>query len=348
MNIYFSYKRNMILWITLFAILCRASADEISYPMLQLQEDIGQSKNYWLKLVQQVEAANQLRFSPIIQDIQYDVIQVLKEAFPNKTTKVDCFGSRVVGVGNENSDLDMFVNIEYPVQTAVQQLYTTVDVLHKRANQTWKIVNTFVYTRVPIICLTHIQSKIKVDINFSKGAAPARDLLVSYMFDLQPIGRYMVHYLRDRARSLLLNFQLRSHLHTLMVIYFLQISQLLPPVKNLQQNLVPDMGPAITKFNNLSHVELGIQRVDVNPRTIQDALQQYFNFYQSFNYDKYTISPYYGIWITRSELINLLPRGYTLLAIEWMKPVLLQDIIYLNDNNADRISLEHLKQFLSI
>lgn len=78
---------------------------------------------------------------------------------------------------------------EYPVQTAVQQLYTTVDVLHKRANQTWKIVNTFVYTRVPIICLTHIQSKIKVDINFSKGAAPARDLLVSYMFDLQPIGK---------------------------------------------------------------------------------------------------------------------------------------------------------------
>lgn len=87
----------------------------------------------------------------------------------------------------ENTN-DLFLS-ECPAQTAVQRLYRTADVLQKKLNQTWKIVNTFVYTRVPIICLTHIQTNINVDINFSMPAAPARDLLVSYMFDLQPIGR---------------------------------------------------------------------------------------------------------------------------------------------------------------
>lgn len=66
--------------------------------------------------------------------------------------------------------------------------------------------------------------------------------LVLYLFELQPVARYMVIFLREWTRLKNLHKAFRGHIIILMVIFFLQIKSYLPGIDKLQTNLYPSVG----------------------------------------------------------------------------------------------------------
>lgn len=68
--------------------------------------------------------------------------------------------------------------------------------------------------------------------------------LVLYLFELQPVARYMVIYLRKwiQSKKVVVSKGFRSHILILMVIFMLQIYNYLPGIDKLQENLIPTVG----------------------------------------------------------------------------------------------------------
>lgn len=66
--------------------------------------------------------------------------------------------------------------------------------------------------------------------------------LVLYLFELQPVARYMVIFLREWTRLNNLHEGFRGHIIILMVIFFLQIKSHLPGIDKLQKNLYTSVG----------------------------------------------------------------------------------------------------------
>ncbi|KAH8381246.1 hypothetical protein KR093_000518, partial [Drosophila rubida] len=264
----------------------------------------------------QVETSKQLPVSPNLEMIKNDLLLGLNSAFPRNKIDMKLFGSRLIGVGNDNSDLDVFVNVgKITIKLILSRnmlmtiYFQTAEVFYGIFNESWASVVTLINAKVPVICLIHNATKIKVDINFTDKLSSTHDIVINYLFDLQPIARFMVHYLRHRTRSLQLQHYFRSHYHTLMIFYFLQIKNLLPPVVKLQRNINQDFGPIIGEYKYPSLRTLGLERIEVNSNNTQNMLKEYFQFYSNFNYDKYAISSYYGTWITRAKLAHLMPKA---------------------------------------
>ncbi|XP_060647128.1 uncharacterized protein LOC132785152 [Drosophila nasuta] len=75
------------------------------------KNDSDALNEYWPQLVKEVEISKQLKVSPDLEEIKNDLLLALKSAFPKNTIGIDLFGSRMTGVGNENSDIDIHVQL---------------------------------------------------------------------------------------------------------------------------------------------------------------------------------------------------------------------------------------------
>lgn len=68
------------------------------------------SATFWPNLMANVAVADNLKMKHIT-DIEVELIQVLQKQFPTKKLWAYSFGSRIMGVAQEDSDLDIYVKI---------------------------------------------------------------------------------------------------------------------------------------------------------------------------------------------------------------------------------------------
>ncbi|XP_017012700.2 terminal uridylyltransferase Tailor-like [Drosophila takahashii] len=206
--------------------------------------------DFWDTLLRNERRANKQKNNvELNQKIITDLLETLCPEFPSKSIQVHPFGSRILGMAGPDSDLDLYVDIgnssalysETLTDKVIQEEKIITKALQKNPSKWAFLAN--VEGHCPVIVARHKNSNIQCDISFSNSMICGQSKLVIYIFELQPIARLMIIYLRGWVKELQIQSAFRSHLLVLMVIFFLQVRGYLPTVYQFQDQLIPDVGP---------------------------------------------------------------------------------------------------------
>ncbi|KAH8346922.1 hypothetical protein KR059_002940, partial [Drosophila kikkawai] len=240
-----------------------------------------------------------------------DLKKALSSDFPD--TPIYTFGSRIMGLASDGSDLDIYVHAygndvytDKPTPTMWTNQMKIAKAI-KMSSAKWIFIKT-VDGKCPLVVARHKATNILCDISFSHKISVDQNMLVNYIFDLQPIARYMVIYLRGWAQKYGLT-KFRGHIFILMVIYFLQICKELPSIENLQANLPPNFGPWKTEFVKLDLSSFNMKPVALNESEVRNILKDFFSYYSEFNYAQLVVCPWLGREINRTMIKAHMPSG---------------------------------------
>ncbi|XP_064540178.1 terminal uridylyltransferase Tailor-like isoform X2 [Drosophila montana] len=199
---------------------------------------------FWSELLEKVLIADDIKNKR--DDAQLELETLLKSKLLSNSIGIYPFGSRIMGVGQETSDLDVYVELDNSFYEYSES--PTMEVLKRQrilsnafnSESSWKRIATY-GGRCPIVTVKHTTG-LQCDISCLNGLTYRQNKLVMYLFEIQPIARYMVIYLRGWIQSIGLQTSFRSHILILMVIFFLQLHNHLPGIDGLQKNLEPTVG----------------------------------------------------------------------------------------------------------
>ncbi|XP_055641921.1 terminal uridylyltransferase Tailor-like [Toxorhynchites rutilus septentrionalis] len=240
------------------------------------------------------EIANSSSYDAVLTNLE----GLLKVEHPN--VKGHLFGSRLLGLADDASDLDIFVDIYSNYDGSVKYSRGTLQafilkfekILKK--SDSWSRVVPIISARTPILRAWNFKEKINCDMMFTNGLSLSNTVLTLYFFDLQPVCYYVTLYVKEWSRYLRMA-NLNSYTMTLMTIYYFQEYNLLPSLYELQT----DCGDGCyitqwkTNFKRKSLDELGI------PLIPECALETYilgfFSFYGSrFCFETNVVCPFLG------------------------------------------------------
>ncbi|XP_017144120.1 terminal uridylyltransferase Tailor-like isoform X2 [Drosophila miranda] len=304
---------------------------------------------FWTDLLKMVHNANLIKENAELkQQIKNDVQKTLQLKFPNTPLQVRFFGSRIMGVGDSESDLDIYLVIgnssgvynEKLTPKVLFNLRTIVSAI--LANRTeWEL--TAVKDRFfPLVTAVHKGTNIKCDINFLNRMSCDQNQLVNYIFKLQPIARYMVIFLRAWSQKHGLSRCFRSHIFILLVIFFLQVQGHLPAIKDLQTDLVPNVAPWTSNFHEFPLSKFGMREIGVNENKTRQILHEFFKLYSTFPFHELVVCPYLGKRVSRQQLKDLMPSFFK---YPVKSPVFVQDLILLDHNKGFQVKQVQIYAF---
>nr|XP_016939607.2 terminal uridylyltransferase Tailor [Drosophila suzukii] len=307
--------------------------------------------------------ADKLKVIPEYDIIEQALCNLLSPGFPKQPLRVYKFGSRITGIGSRSSDLDVFVDIGNTFHTfehrASNTTITKLRAMRKFfcGSDDWRIINVIEQARVPIIKTCHLPTGIECDICLNSLGFCNTNLL-KYIFESQPLTQYMCIYVKNWLERCKLTEQISTYSITLMVIYFLQLQHLLPPIALLQidesVNQGVLVGPWVVNFAQKSPSELGLQQVVVTVPVVKGYLRSFFLYYARFDYEHFLVCPYFGQAGAEIQSIeNILPTRYSAYVLEnpdcllqLRKPMVVQDPIQLNHNVTKAVTKYGLQTFV--
>ncbi|KAH8310036.1 hypothetical protein KR044_004133, partial [Drosophila immigrans] len=273
-------------------------------------------------------------------DLQ-DLKRLINNCFPESTVKLHLFGSRYLGLGQESSDFDVYVEIgkvytllnKYIIDVCMcvftnlilakflsdncfNELTTKNSLkVHQRlmriknaiaSDSNWTLIE-WRGGRCPIVRIINIPINSQFDINCCNGLTCSQNKLVKYIFKLQPMARYMVVYLRVWLKNHNLFDKFRSHVIVLMVIFYLQVSNFLPGIKKFQEYQLPTCGPWVVTFNELKLTSFKMSQIMVDETETRNMLTKFFEYYSKFAFSNEAICPYLGYIVSTSSLSTRMP-----------------------------------------
>ncbi|XP_036334670.1 terminal uridylyltransferase Tailor-like isoform X1 [Rhagoletis pomonella] len=315
--------------------------------------------------------ADQLQVAETLKQIpEYDVIEnslsdILKEVFPDKSIEMYKFGSRITGIGTENSDLDIYVDIggrfnefEHAATAETLQIFDRAYYVFKNKTIDWRLNHAARGARIPILKLTNTRTKIKCDVGFSNSISYCNKQMLEYIFQQQPIARRMCIFMKKWLELTGLNRRITTYCMSLMVIYYLQINNFLPSIETLQKNMLANVlvGPWISNFIEIPLTELKMEVLSVSPSSCKQHIKEFFIYYADFDYESHVICPYFGrTHIKIENFESLMPERYTNFVqsknsakdfrIELDKHMVVQDPLRMNHNVAERVTKVDLMEW---
>ncbi|KAL7728878.1 hypothetical protein ACLKA6_004220 [Drosophila palustris] len=309
------------------------------------------------------QVADKLKVMPEYDDIERDLCKLIAPSFANQPVRIYKFGSRITGIGSCSSDLDVFVDIGNKFHKfehrASKETISKLRVLRGLfcASNEWRIINVIEQARVPIIKTCHLPSGIECDICLNSLGFCNTNLL-KYLFEAQPLVQYMCIYVKTWLERCRLTEQISTYSMALMVIYFLQLKQLLPAIALLQLDesvsAKQRVGPWVANFTQKSLNDLKIKQIEVTVSLIKENMRDLFKFYATFNYERFVVCPYFGqqnIQISNYE--KSMPKRYLDYAcqnpetvLQLRKPMVVQDPIQLNHNVTKAVTKNGLQTFV--
>ncbi|TDG47558.1 hypothetical protein AWZ03_005997 [Drosophila navojoa] len=308
------------------------------------------------------QIADKLKVMPQYDKIEEDLCKLIAPAFANDPVRIYKFGSRITGIGTRSSDLDVFIDIgnsfhlfEHRAGKNTIAKLRVLRGLFVDSND-WRIINVIEQARVPIIKTCHLSSGIECDICLN-SLGFCNTTLLKYIFETQPLAQYMCIFLKTWLERCKLTEQISTYSMALMVIYYLQIRQLLPSIALLQQgesmSAKQFVGPWITNFQQKSLNELGMQQIEVTVPVLKEYLKDFLKFYATFNYERNMVCPYFGKKHTLISRIEDMPKRYVdyanqnpECALQLRKPMVVQDPIQLNHNVTKAVTKYALQKLI--
>lgn len=143
-----------------------------------------------------IQMADKLKMIPDYQYLEADLLDMLKEEFPDQNVRVYRFGSRVNGLSGRESDVDIYVDIGYSFHVMEEDDVITPNVRNKlekiasgmeRRNSHWDRIVLLTNSKVPIIKVRHRGTYLDCDIGVNNSIGVINNNLLEYLFNEQPI-----------------------------------------------------------------------------------------------------------------------------------------------------------------
>ncbi|XP_018572666.1 uncharacterized protein LOC108912018 [Anoplophora glabripennis] len=223
------------------------------------------------------------------------------------------FGSRISGLGDQYSDLDVFIDtggmyLGYKNQDAlaqVQLVRKAAGILskHKEEFQDFLQIPT---ARTPIVKLYHKMTDIECDLSFRHGLSVENTKFLRFCLDLQPITQPFVLLLKKWSQHNNFTEHISTYALALTAIFYLQVNNYLLSVKKLRE-LNPEPSLVIDGWETIKYtmpLEKMKTFVDPYPHSITNLLKDFFGYYAKFKYSEEVICPLLGRTILKKQFFE--------------------------------------------
>lgn len=239
--------------------------------------------------------------------------------------RIELFGSQLAGLALWDSDYDVCLNI------GDENIEKVSDMLDLQKG-IFKVLVSLLDTRVPILKVLHIETKIQCDISFCTKWERHFSKLLKLYIDFDETVHWMMGVVREwfRRANLKTTQTFSSPSITWLVLFYLMqpdvrvipsASYVLDAVGGTDNLLSPDL-----KFE-WKDASLNLSRIDL--------LTGFFHYYSQFKFSAYKLCPLSGLVVPREATNSEYP---VYIEDPFLRPM------YTN-NLADRPSLEVLHQF---
>lgn len=230
----------------------------------------------------------------------------------NKGIRVLPFGSIVTGQGIKTSDVDCFIALPPNVNPNKNYVIYARNIL-KQFNQLFANVFAITTAKVPIVKFLHVPTNCSCDINFKSPAGVYNSELIGFLLHLDSNDRFLqlailIKYWSKVHKMTGTNL-LASYALTMLVIFYLQLMGIMPPIKELQRNVPPYM---LDNWNLACDKTLTLNYDGESE--LYDLLGGFFKCYANMNFNENIISPYIGRLFNKKLFKNEcdIPNEFTL------------------------------------
>ncbi|XP_072383510.1 uncharacterized protein [Diabrotica undecimpunctata] len=218
------------------------------------------------------------------------------------------FGSRESGLGNDKSDLDLYIDVGGMYygdknQDALFQAHIVKQVesiLSKYRTEFSRII-TVPGARTPIVKVHHISTGIDCDLSFRHGLSVENTKFLKKCLEIQPITQPLILILKKWLQFTQMSEHITTYALATLVIFYLQVNGYLLSVKQLNE-LNPAPAPVISGWKTIQYtapLEIMKSQVIQYSGSVVPLLKGFFKYYASFNYFDDTVCPLLGYTIQR-------------------------------------------------
>lgn len=172
------------------------------------------------------------------------------------------FGSRVMGVGTEHSDIDVFISFgeflekfqffvsltieifsgnSYYKSLSPKRIQYFINLLERKLRDDegiWRVQSVVRDWHVSFIRALYIPEGVTVDITFNNGLAVENTLLLRHLFDIQPEAAKFCLLIKKWLK--LKKVSIKNYNVVLLCIFYLQQQNYLPSIEDVQSGLEED------------------------------------------------------------------------------------------------------------
>lgn len=223
----------------------------------------------------------------------YDLEKTLRNVFRN--CKIHAFGSTITGLCFKDSDVDIYV--ELPDDTLKkynsEQLLKTARRALFNNNRVFNDIVCIFKAKTPIVKCYHLPTRIHCDFNFKNMLGVCNSRLISYYLSLDHKLTEMMLILKFWAKihEISGSHKFTNYALAMLLIFYLQHPPYnLPPVEVLQTNSTFYQEYWNGGFSPLYN----FRSEELSNVSLIELLKGFFNFYMTFEFGLYVISPFVG------------------------------------------------------
>lgn len=267
----------------------------------------------------------------IKRNTPYDAVDVyLKTKLEPLLQKITIkpFGSRVIGVADQDSDLDLviIVNSGMKPKTAYYKVLSWANENKKEVEVRRKIPEG------PRVLSLYVHSlKMTLDLTFDSPYVAANSAIIDYYFRLQPMARKFFFLLKEWKKRTDISQNFHHNVLTSMMMFYLQQRQCLLPVRYLIN------GPE--KADNLYNTDFTERATYyLLPNSFHDLVQGFFSYWATFDYARSGASSKDG----KVRPKTTFPNG----SRQMLPPIMLTDYFDTTRNVAGNVHSNDLQKFV--
>lgn len=243
-----------------------------------------------LKVLTDYIQPNNQNLIDVFERVQTDLKCIISQKF--KHFDVHVYGSAISGLALKDSDFDFFICIkeeyEGDIKNAIRQIYKDFNRF-----QTFHKVIPILAARTPLIKCTHHKTGFSCDINFTNSRGIYNSKVIRYILQYDPRIFHLTIILKYWAKVYDISGtgKLTNYALTMMTVFFLQnlADPILPPLAEFQAD-VPEH--IIDHWNFAFNFDK--KCTTKNQMSITELLREFFNFYESFDFEKHILCPLLG------------------------------------------------------
>ncbi|KAK9876642.1 hypothetical protein WA026_014020 [Henosepilachna vigintioctopunctata] len=220
------------------------------------------------------------------------------------------FGSRISGLGNSDSDLDVFIDIgdmydgvKKQSEKNQKKIINIAMELFKNKEEFYRITSR-PSARTPIIRLKHKPTELDCDISFRHGLSVENTKFLKFCFQLQPISQTLILVIKKWSHLCVLHENITTYAMAMLTIFYLQTEKYLLSVDTVKtlnptESRVIDGWDTITYTAPIEEVRQHIAMYKGGDIVI--LLKGFFKYYSDFNYKAHVICPLLGTTVLKSQ-----------------------------------------------
>ncbi|XP_065088701.1 uncharacterized protein LOC135710133 [Ochlerotatus camptorhynchus] len=189
---------------------------------------------------------------------------------------VEPFGSRVTGVGNDQSDLDL--RIKWKSNMKATKAYLKAVEWAKTDTSEVEVIREI--PAGPMVLTIHVLPPLDItlDLTFASPYIVANSELIQYFFRLQPMARKLFFLLKEWKQQTNLSRSFHHHVLIMMILFHMQQEKYIPPIVSLL------VGPVLLDNNTYNTAFAESITSFQRPTNLLTLLRSFFAYWSQFNW----------------------------------------------------------------